>query len=567
MISRVSRALSGQRGGGAFGLYFLIAFAFLAPRVLAHPERDVIGGLFTDPQIFIWSFAWWPHAIAHGISPIVTHAIWEPDGFNLAWATSVPGLALVFAPVTYIFGPVFAYNLASVLMPALSAWTAFLLCRRLTGSVWPSLAGGYLFGFSTYVLSAELTHIFSAAVFLVPVAALFVVRFVQDDLTGRGLAIRLALVLAGQMLLSTEVLFTLSLALLAGWVLAVLLIPRARQRLVALILPAIAAYAIAAVVTAPIVYYVFEGGRPPSGAEAFVADALNLVVPTMASLGGWWSKHLELHWAANDAERGTYLGVPLLVIVVLFAVQRIRTGTGRFLLAAFVLAVLCSFGSALYVNGHDVTQLPWVHLASRPLFRNLMPVRLMVFASLAAAVMTALWAARARPLWLAAGLPALAAIALLPNLSWGAWARTPQVPALFTSKLYESCIGRGENVLALPFGTRGDTMLWQARSGFWFRLAGGYISPYPPPGYTLTQGMFRVATEEIPPDVTTSAVLELVRLKHVTTIALDAREESLWGRVLRPFARPQRVGGVLLYRLRDAPPLATRCARAARAAA
>ena len=110
-------------------------------------------------------------------------------------------------------------------------------------------------------------------------------------------------------------------------------------------------------------------------------------------------------------------------------------------------------------------------------------------------------------------------------------------------------------------------MLWQARTGFWFRLAGGYVSPYPPHGYTLTQGMFRVATEEIPPDVTTSAVLELVRLKHVTTIALDAREKSLWGRVLRPFARPQRVGGVLLYRLRDAPPLATRCARAARAAA
>ena len=59
-------------------------------------------------------------------------------------------------------------------MPALAAWTAFLLCRRLTRSSWASLAGGYLFGFSTYVLAAELTHIFSAAVFLVPVAALLV---------------------------------------------------------------------------------------------------------------------------------------------------------------------------------------------------------------------------------------------------------------------------------------------------------------------------------------------------------------------------------------------------------
>ena len=28
----------------------------------------------------------------------------------------------------------------------------FLLCRRLTGGFWPSLVGGYLFGFSSYML-------------------------------------------------------------------------------------------------------------------------------------------------------------------------------------------------------------------------------------------------------------------------------------------------------------------------------------------------------------------------------------------------------------------------------
>ena len=81
-------------------------------------------------------------------------------------------------------------------MPALAAWTAFLLCRRLTeGAFWPSLAGGYLFGFSSYLMAAELTHVHTAAVFLVPVAALLVVRFVQGDLTRRGLAVRMGLCL------------------------------------------------------------------------------------------------------------------------------------------------------------------------------------------------------------------------------------------------------------------------------------------------------------------------------------------------------------------------------------
>jgi hypothetical protein len=563
-VQRVRRLLDGRRGGTAFGLYLLVAFLFLGLPVLDHPERDFIGGLFTDPQIFIWSFAWWPHAVLHGTDPIFTHAIFEPDGFNLAWATSVPLLAAAFAPLTLLFGPVLAYNVASVLMPALAAWTAFLLCRRLTSSSWAALAGGYLFGFSTYVLSAELTHIFSAAVFLLPVVALLIVRFVHDELTGRGLALRMGFLLAAQLLLSTEVLFTLTLALAAALVLALLLVPSARRPIVHMLLPLAAAYALAAVLTAPFVYYILGGGRPPSGAEAFVADLVNLVVPTMASLGGWWARHLETHWAANDAERGTYLGVPLLIVVALFAWQWRRSATGRWLVACFLLAVLCSFGSQLHVNGDAVLTLPWSHLALRPLFRNVMPVRLIVFASLAAAVMTALWAASSRsPRLLRVLLPALAALALVPNLSWAAWSRTPQVPELFTTGLYKSCLGRNENVLLLPFGTRGDTMLWQVRSGFWFRLAGGYISPYPPKGYTLTEGMFRVATEEIPPDVTTGGVLQLVRLKHVTTIVLDADQESLWGHVLRPFANPQRVGGALIYRLRDAPPLRARCAAAA----
>ena len=197
-----------------------------------------------------------------------------------------------------------------------------------------------------------------------------------------------------------------------------------------------------------------------------------------------------------------------------------------------------------------------------------MPVRLMLYASLAGAVIVALWAASgARPRWLRIGLTALAVLALVPNVSWSAWARTPQIPALFTTSLYKACLGRGENVLLLPFGTDGDAMLWQVRSNFWFNDAGGYISPYPPPGYSGIAGVRRVATEEIPPDVSTNDVLQLVRLEHVTSIVVDATAESLWGPVLRPFARPQLVGGAFIYRLRGSPPLRSSCAAARRAIA
>ena len=554
----------------AFLVYLALAFLFLGLRVVEHPERRVVGGLYTDPQIFVWSFAWWPHAILHGLNPAYTHQIWAPGGYNLAWATSVPGLALVFAPLTLAFGPILAYNVAAILMPALAAWTAFLLCRRLTnGAVWASLAGGYIFGFSAYVLTAGLTHIHTAAVFLLPVAAHLVIRFVQGDLSRRRLALGMGAVLAGQMLLSTEILFTLTFALAASLLLAALLIRSARTPLRATALPLAAAYGLAAVVTAPFLYFIFTGtgSRPPSGAFLFSADLTNLVVPTMANLGGWWTKHFVTAFPANDAERGAYLGVPLLVIVALFAWQWRRRPTGRFLIVGFLLAVFLSLGAYLTIHGRQLTTLPYSHLINKPLFENVMPVRLMAFASLAAAVMLALWAASSfRPSWLRVGLTALAVLTLVPNLAWGAWARTPEVPPLFTTGLYKSCLGRGENVLLLPFGTLGDSMIWQARSHFWFRNAGGYISPFPPRRYQEFTGIYKIATEDSPPDVTTEDVLALARLQHVSSIVLaDDDLAWRWTGVLGAFGRPQAVGGTLIYRLHGAPPLWAACARAATA--
>jgi hypothetical protein len=562
VLSRIGSRLAGGRGGWAFAAYLLASFLVLGLPVLGHPERDVVGGLFTDPQIFVWSFAWWPHALLHGLNPIYTHQIWAPGGFNLAWATSVPGLAFAFAPLTLLFGPVLAYNVASILMPALAAWTAFLLARHLTRAFWPSFAAGWIFGFSSYLMAAELTHVFSAAVFLLPVAALSVLRFVEERTTRLRFALEMAAILAGQLLISTEILFTLTLALAAGLLLAALLVKPTPPRLRHVLLPLAGAYALAAAVTYPFVYYLATGkeSHPPPGAQNFSADLLNFVLPTKATFGGWWTGGLAEHFPGNDVERGAYLGLPLLAIVVLFAWQGRRTGGGRLLLALFALAVLAAFGSWLTVDGHRVVDLPWNLVDALPLFENVMPVRSAVYAFLAAAVMTALWAASsARPRWLRIVLPLLAIASLLPNLTWHVWGRKPDVPRLFTTPMYKSCIARGQNVLLLPFGTLGDSMMWQARTNYWFRDAGGYISPYPPTSYLYVDGIRRIATEESPPDVGTSAVLDLVRLNGVTTIVLDANAQDLWKPVLAPFGTPQYAGGAWIYRLRGAPDLSQQC--------
>ncbi len=237
--------------------YGALGFLFLGLRLVLEPGGRYVG-FSSDPKVFIWCFGWWPHAMLSGQNPFVSSAVWAPSGVNLMWAASVPGLALLFAPLTLLVGPVESYDVASVLLPVLAAWTGFMLCRQLTRAVWPSLVGGYLFGFSSYVFAQE-GHPNISAVFLVPLIALVIVRFVEAELSGRGLMVRLGPLLGLEFLFSTEITFTLARAALVMVVVGSLLVPERRARLVALLRPLIGSGAIAMVLTALFVYYAIDG--------------------------------------------------------------------------------------------------------------------------------------------------------------------------------------------------------------------------------------------------------------------------------------------------------------------
>ena len=216
-----------RAGLGALLLYAAIAFLAFGLGALTRSGSRYVG-IGADPESFIWLFAWWPHAILNWTNPFVSHAVWSPSGVNLGWTALLPGLALLFAPLTLAAGPVISYSIAAVLMPALTAWAGFLLCRHLTRQFWPSLVGGYLFGFSSYVLGQELGHMQLTAAFAIPLAALVVLQYVEDELSAWGLVVRLGPLLALQVLISTEVAFTLTLALACSLAVAFAVVPASR---------------------------------------------------------------------------------------------------------------------------------------------------------------------------------------------------------------------------------------------------------------------------------------------------------------------------------------------------
>jgi hypothetical protein len=344
------------------------------------------------------------------------------------------------------------------------------------------------------------------------------VRYVREELDGRALAWRLGVLFGLQLWISTEVALTLALALASTLALGLALVPDARPRLRTLVRPLAGAAGIATAVAAPLLAYALAGfHRDPINEPArFAADLLNFVVPThLIAAGGETFAATSATFPASPAERGAYLGLPALVIVAWFAVRERRWPPARLLVAALLLAMFVTLGTALHVEGRRVVALPWELLTRLPLLNNVLPVRFAAYAALAVAVIVALWAARTRRVVAVAG-SALAVAALVPAAWRVDYTVLPERWPFFTEGEYRECIPKGENVAIFPYGFWGDSMLWQAESGFWFRQAGGHLGPKPPPD-NLSEPTIRklTFTTERP---TMREILALAKAKDVGRI-------------------------------------------------
>lgn len=545
-----------KTAGSAFAFYLLASLLMFGLPVLDHPSREVISiGTSTDPGAFVWALRWWPHAITHGLNPFQTDLLFVPDGYDVAKAAFVPGAALALWPVTAAFGPVVAYNLAMLLAPALAAFFAFLLCRRATGAFGPSLLGGWLFGWSAYVLGQLTGHLNLVLVFLVPAVALLVWRRLDEDIGRRAFVALLTAALAGQLLLSTEIFASLTLfgalTLAVAWWLA----PAARRAAIVRTAPLVlASYALAAVLVSPFLYYALKGAGPLvdlARSRKYSNDLLAFGFPTELERLGRRSFHgLSLRYGAGYVEGGAYLGLPLLLIVASFALTTWRRWTTKLLVVVAAVAAVLSLGARLQVAGDQTITLPWAAADQLRVIGGALPARFAVFATLAAAVMAALWLAAPSPR--RAGRWALAGLAVafgFPNLTGDYWHGRPAVPAFFSSSLHKRYLARHDVALLLPLGIGGNSMLWQARADFDFRLAGGYVGEQFPASYKDDPLFPTLAYLGATPDMPGNA-RRFLRRHEIDAVVLDEHLTGPWPGIMAALgARPIRTGGVLLYRL------------------
>ncbi|MGP0048934.1 MAG: hypothetical protein ACLPZR_08820, partial [Solirubrobacteraceae bacterium] len=493
-----------------------------------------------DSSQFMWFFAWWPYALLHGLNPFVTHVMFVPQGFNLTWSTAMPGPSMLLSPITLAFGPAVTWNVIQLASPALSAWTAFVLCRHVTGTTWPALVGGYVFGFSPYMLIHLTGGPQLALVALVPVFVWLVVRRAQDEISPRRFVVAMSLALTAQYLISSEVLATATLFGAIALVLAFALLPALRGELIQTSVLLICAYLPMAVLISPFLYFFFFGHHYPPGATHFSADVASYALPSPLMAV---TRHQPAFRGSNTEG---YLGLGLVALIVTFMWQQRRSRVAWLVTVPLVVAALLALGSHLVVRG-DHTSLPgpWLLLAHLPVLRYAIPARLALFVDLPAALLVAMFLARpGRWRW---GLAVIAVALIVPDVGNVAWNTPIRDPAFFADGAYRTYLKPREHVLTVPaWGPNGR---WQADTDFYFDLADGYAGNPFPSSYTRFAAWNTLLTGQLTPGWR-AALRRFVAAKGVTAIVVDETAPGPWTELFGSLGvRPVSIGGVLVYRL------------------
>jgi len=543
------------QGVVALLLYVLVYCLTSARPLIVHITSAQLDQTSPDPNFYAWCLSWWPYAIGHGLNPWFSHQINAPVGYSLAWVTTAPPLALLASPITVTAGPVAALNLLTALGPPLAGWAAFVLCRRLTAKFWAALVGGAVFGFSAFEMNhgsaGQLNLIYSL---LLPILAYLVVVWRDRGISDRAFVILTGLIMAAQFYLFLETFADLTAMLLVALLIGVLVAGRAgRPQLLRLARLLGLGYAIALVLAAPFLVYALSTPSPTLLGRTGM-DLASVVVPRPGStFGAGWLAHLAA--APTHASRASYIGIPLLVLMILLAVSRWSSRLVRFLTVLLVVIMIAAVGSTLYVDGHRLFSLPWSFLFSLPIVRNAYPLRLMVFAFLVLAVATALFLAglestgRMRSpgslrFWGSWALAALVVAAIAQDTPAFEIAPQTTVPRFISAGEYRGHLQPGEITVVIS-GERNAGMLWQAQSGNYWRLAGGFVNAFITHRTDLprpVQNLVRATPGYV------AQFEQYVRADHIGAILLDAEHDPRWAGIFHQMGLTGHlVGGVIVY--------------------
>ena len=445
-----------------------------------------------------WFLGWTPYALGAGRSPWFSQHLVAPEGVNLMWNTLLPLPGVLAWPVTATAGVLASHTLLAVLAFASSATSMWWVAGRFATWAWARFAAGLLYGFSPYLVAQGTGHLNLSLVALPPLVLLLAHElYVRQRLRPWQAGALLGLVALAQLLTTEEVLASTFVMALAGTVVLGLQhrhLVRSRLRhasagllTAAGLLAALSAWPLAVQFTGP-----RRVTEPVQDASPYAADLFGTVVPTIHQLLG---TDATITWGGNDSENGSYLGLPLLVVLAVLAWRFRSVAVVRFAAVLGVVAWVLSLGERLHIAGTETSvPLPYALVTRLPVLHNMAAVRFSLYVVLCAAIVLAVGLDRLHATGSLRGrwrvpLAGLCLLALLP--AWPYAYQKAQTPAYFTSDAVEQ-VPEGSLALTFPvprFPTSAP-MLWQAQADYRYRSVGGYlITPEPDGSGTFRGGV------------------------------------------------------------------------------
>lgn len=573
-------------------LYLYGSRVFDKTLILEHASGDVAQE--------VWTLSWPAYALTHGQNLFLSTWANYPHGINMMVAPTPPLLGVVYAPITWIFGPVAAFMLAMRVGFVLSALSAQWVARRLGISRTGAVVAGLLYGFSAEQLFQGQGHVYFIYVAVPPLIFYVLYLLLQRKVSALRGGVAVGALTSVDFLISPErALMTAAVACIG---LAVLGAMRPRSVTRSACRNLLLAGGAAAVTGMVILFYplkVFFGmghfTQAHKDVQMYRADLAEYALPGPLTHFSFLGIHVT-GILGFYLENGAYVGVPLLIGLVVLVVLKWNVFLVRFGAVMTGIGAVLSLGSRLVVYG-DVTPVPLPEglLGKLSLLGNVVPSRYELYVWLGVSLLAAYgldcalrwWRSRWDPRVVVRSMGMVVAIVCvgvitLTLLPAGRYPiASTSVPSWLGSSEAHAVMPVNSVTLFYPYatgymGAADHPMLDEAVDGFRYRIIGAYVclgnrygadpgvAPLDPIQLPtvfirefagVAKGWVPTTTAWLPPlpqndAATADAFRRFVRRYHVATVVVEGAQsrgaEAVVKYLVRAFGAPNsRDGGAV----------------------
>lgn len=476
-------------------IYSVLAGVLMAP-LLETGIRNSTVWPEGDASLAIWACAFVAHIPNwfHPFGPFYTDTIYHPYGLNLLANTTSVGLAILMIPVTWLVGPLGAFNVSVFLSIVLSG-TAMMwslrrvvmnpIARGLAGLIWafsPFAMGAFDWGWTNFVFLAVPPLIFWG-----------LVELLHTTISPRRLGLGVGVVLGLQTIIGAEIAAITVVAVTTVLIIVAVPYCLVRRRLPGeltwLRLWRVGLWTLAGFAPIAVPVALFAGLGP--------AHLNSWVWAEWFIKGGWsWSGlvnnpigvgSLGYHWDPVYPS-SLFFGWPA-VIATGVAMVFLRSASARVVSIIGLIGLWFMRGSAAFFN-------PLAIVWALPMFRNIIPGRFIVLTWFAVAVLTAMCIDRASKFFTKRAkvarlqIPVFAVCLIIvfyqpahAVIGAGPWhTQSPRSEPTLTK--YSQSLSQPKVVMPFPLWKGGASIIQQATENLNIKLVSGWG---PQPGFSARE--------------------------------------------------------------------------------